>query len=97
MTNADRERTKERLRAMVAEEPSKRNVPSWQANCACLIAPTLTTLSGDWLYMMVLLFTAPIVVLVMLIQPSRRTRQMGASLLVGTGLTLLYFFIAVAY
>jgi hypothetical protein len=88
---------KEQLRAMMAEEQPKRNRPSWQANCACLIAPALTILSGMWFYMVLLLLAAAIVSVLMLKQPSRRTRQMGASLLVGTGLTLLYTFIAVAH
>ena len=48
-----------------------------------------------WPYILLLLFAAVIVAVLMLIQPSRRTRQMGASLLVGSGLTLLYFVIAI--
>ena len=82
---------------MMAEEQSKRNAPSWQANCACLLAPALTILCGMWFYMLLLLLAAAIVGVLMLIQPSRRTRQMGASLLVGTALTLLYTIIAVAH
>jgi len=60
-----------------------------------MIAPVLAALGGEWFYILPLLPVGMIAGVIMLMRSSRRTRQMGRSLLIGSALSFLYLLGAV--
>jgi hypothetical protein len=94
VTDPERQRYLSRFSLMAVQQQAADGV-SPVRNCVCMVIPVLAALAGPWLYVLPLLLVGMAFGAIMLTRPTRRVRQMGRSLLFGSGLSFIYLFMAV--